>query len=190
MRRGAALLLLGLASGATAQQADWRRVATPPDRERIRQWRNAWRGALAEIRAGGMADRLRDPALFDPDRVTEGAVPPTGTYRCRTYRLGGAHVFAATGPVRCQVADDGGFVVTEGAMRVGGRFYRDTEARAIFLGTTVLADERRSLRYGRDDRRDAAGLVERVGTSRWRLVMPYPRFGSTLELVELVPAGA
>lgn len=190
MKRRAALLLLSVASGAAAQQADWRRVATPPDRERIRQWRNAWRGALAEVRASGLADRLRDPALFDPDRVTEGAVPPPGPYRCRTFRLGGIRVFAAIDPVGCRVAEDGGFAMTEGAMRIGGRFYRDTEARAIFLGTTLLADERRSLRYGRDDRRDTAGLVERVGPSRWRLVMPYPRFGSTLDVVEMVPAGA
>jgi hypothetical protein len=33
------------------------------------------------------------------------------------------------------------------------------------------------------------GLFERVGPQRWRLVMPYPRWESTIDVMELVPAG-
>jgi hypothetical protein len=33
-----------------------------------------------------------------------------------------------------------------------------------------------------------AGLVERIGARRWRLVLPYPRFESTLDVIEIVPA--
>ena len=32
-----------------------------------------------------------------------------------------------------------------------------------------------------------AGLVERIGDNRWRLVFPYPHFESTLDVLELVP---
>jgi hypothetical protein len=32
-----------------------------------------------------------------------------------------------------------------------------------------------------------AGVVERIGNQRWRLVLPYPHFESTIDIVELVP---
>ncbi len=35
--------------------------------------------------------------------------------------------------------------------------------------------------------RDMAGVLERIGERRWRLVLPYPRFESLLDVVELVP---
>jgi hypothetical protein len=33
-----------------------------------------------------------------------------------------------------------------------------------------------------------AGYIERIGDKRWRLVLPYPRFESLLDVVEIVPA--
>jgi len=33
-----------------------------------------------------------------------------------------------------------------------------------------------------------AGLIERIGTRRWRVVLPYPHFESVLDVVELIPA--
>jgi hypothetical protein len=57
----------------------------------------------------------------------------------------------------------------------------------IFLGTLQLGDENRALRYGDDRERDVAGIIERIGDSRWRLVLPYPRFESTIEVLELIP---
>ena len=33
-----------------------------------------------------------------------------------------------------------------------------------------------------------AGVVERVGDNRWRLVLPYPRFESLLDVIELASA--
>jgi hypothetical protein len=51
-----------------------------------------------------------------------------------------------------------------------------------------LGDEKRPMRYGRDVNRDMAGLIERIGPQRWRVVLPYPRFESVLDVVELVPA--
>jgi hypothetical protein len=60
----------------------------------------------------------------------------------------------------------------------------------VFLGTLQLGDERRSLEYGHDRERDMAGLMERIGDSRWRLVFPYPAFESTIDIIELVPRGS
>lgn len=79
-------------------------------------------------------------------------------------------------------------VKLDGSQRPVGTIFADTNARAIFLGTMELGDETRPLRYGRDANRDMAGLIERIGTRRWRVVLPYPRFESVLDVVELVPA--
>ena len=59
--------------------------------------------------------------------------------------------------------------------------------RQVFLGTLVLGDERRAMQYGRDPDRDVAAYVDRIGDSRWRMVIPYPAFESTLDVLELVP---
>lgn len=182
-------------AGVAEQEADWRRVATPGDRERIRQWRSAWMSALPAARAGGGRVELdADAALFDPDGVMDGAMPPAGAYLCRLFRMGrvGALVsaFSAESAVPCRIGSTGRrFAVGNGPARASGTFYPDTASRGVFLGTVMLADERRPMAYGRDARRDAAGLVERIGPERWRLVLPYPRFGSVLDVVEIVPAG-
>ena len=52
----------------------------------------------------------------------------------------------------------------------------------------LLGDETRAMRYGIDPGRDMAGAVERIGPRKWRLILPYPRFESTLDVVELIPA--
>jgi Domain of unknown function (DUF4893) len=52
----------------------------------------------------------------------------------------------------------------------------------------VLGDETKPLSYGQDSNRDMAGYIERIGDKRWRLVLPYPRFESLLDVVEIVPA--
>jgi hypothetical protein len=78
----------------------------------------------------------------------------------------------------------------DGPQRPTGLIFADTDARAILLGTMVFSDETRPLDYGRDAGRDMAGAVERIGHRRWRIVVPYPRFESTLDVVELVPAAS
>ena len=79
-------------------------------------------------------------------------------------------------------------VKLDGSQRPVGTIFADTTSRAIFLGTMELGDETRAMRYGHDANRDMAGLIERIGAQRWRVVLPYPRFESLLDVVELVPA--
>ncbi len=204
MRTGgvrAALILAAACAPAPApgaareRERGWREVATPDDRRRLRGWRTAWLAALAAARAGGGAAAIAaDPALFDPDRALRDATPPPGPYRCRTFRLGsqgtGAPRFVAGGRAGCRVWPDGRFSRLEGPQRPVGAIHPDTTARAVFLGTAMLGEERKPIRYGRDRERDMAGIVERIGAARWRIVLPYPRFGPVLELIELVPEGS
>lgn len=190
-RRLLAAAALALVPAAPAAAEGWRRTATPDDRRRLRSWRDAWMTALSEARSGGgSATIAAEPTLFDPDRALAGPVPPAGDYRCRTFKLGSQGLglgFVAYPWFRCRIGADGGFAKLDGSQRPAGAIHPHTSARGVFLGTLVLGDERRPMAYGRDRDRDMAGLVERVGERRWRLVLPYPRFESLLDVVELVP---
>jgi hypothetical protein len=158
----------------------------------LRRWRDAWAAALLAARAGGGASVIAgDPALFHPDRTLREPAPPAGGYRCRTFKLGaqgpGGLDFVAYSWFRCRVGADGSFAKLDGSQRPVGRVFPDSTGRAVFLGTLALGDERQPIKYGRDRDRDMAGWVERVGERRWRIVLPYPRFESLLDVVELVP---
>lgn len=185
-------LLVALVAPAADAPSSWRGVATEDDRGRLRNWRQAWMTAITAARTGGGAAAIAgDPALFDPDRALKDPVPPVGTYRCRTFKLGaqgpGGLSFVSYPWFRCRVDIDGRFAKIDGSQRPVGIIYPATSGRAVFLGTLALGDERRAMRYGRDRTRDMAGWVERIGERRWRMVLPYPRFESLLDLIELVP---
>ena len=186
-----ALVLAGAPAQQAPPQANWRTIATPADRARLRGWRASWMTALARIRGAGKgAEITRAAGLFDPDVALPRPVPPAGRYRCRTIKLGAKSEslleYVAYPPFACQF-DGLRFVKSGGSQRMEGSIYRDGAARAVFLGTLVLGDERRAIRYGRDAQRNIAGFVERIGPRRWRLVLPAPAFESLLDIVEITP---
>jgi hypothetical protein len=81
-----------------------------------------------------------------------------------------------------------GFAKLNGSQRHIGLIFPGDALRQVFLGTLVLGDETRAMQYGRDPDRDLAGYVERIGPSRWRLILPYPHFESLTDVLELTPA--
>ncbi|MFD1786015.1 DUF4893 domain-containing protein [Sphingomonas floccifaciens] len=206
-----AVLLAGLALCAAQDSAasdaaecrtpaavNWREAATADDRTRIRTGRDSWTAALDTVRArGGSAAVASEGALLEPDRALgSDPVPPAGDYRCRTIKLGirdDSRAPVAVQPaLPCRIAADGGLLrltQAEGAQRVNGLLYPDTTSRGVFLGTLALTDEPTPLRYGQDRMRDMAGTVERVAARRWRIVLPQPAFESTLDVIEVTPAG-
>lgn len=174
---------------------DWRTLATPYDRQRLRDWRKAWMAALPQARAADAAGVAAQGALLKPDLSLDGATPPAGDYRCRVVKLGakanGMSGYTAYPAFACRVGSADGVATLEkltGSQRPVGRILPNPGNRAVFLGTLVLGDERGAMRYGIDQGRDMAGWVERIGPERWRVVLPYPRFESLLDVVELVPA--
>ncbi|WP_010543663.1 DUF4893 domain-containing protein [Sphingomonas elodea] len=196
---GAALAGCSVYREATSPVMDasvnWRRVATDVDREKLRNWRKAWSEALPLARAADSALIDGDPALFDPDRALADAMPPAGSYRCRTFKLGGGGT-AVSAIVRydwrpCMLGEDGQvrhFRLEGGVQRPDGNLFPDVKARVAFIGTLEVGDDAAPLRYGLDNKRDLIGYAERIGEKRWRLVLPFPAFESKLDLIEMVPA--
>lgn len=183
-----------VSQAAAAGKADWRSVVTVGDRERLRRWRSAWMDALAAARAGSDVAVVAGGVLYDPDLALPEPLPPPGAYLCRVHKLGtiarGGQAFRSFPPVACRVAQQAGAIAlygVTGSQRPVGVLYDQSPTRAMFLGTLVLGDESRPLRYGQDVQRDVAGYVERIGPRRWRLVLPYPHFESLLDVIELTP---
>jgi hypothetical protein len=174
---------------------DWQALATEADLDRLQHWRNAWVDALEKARAAGHGEEIAsEGALLEPDAALPAAALAPGAYRCRTIKLGGRQPangdFVAYPANRCHVGRARGrlhFARVDGPQRPVGALFPDNARRMIFLGTLQLGDEQLSLRYSRDDERDMAGLVERIGDNRWRLVLPYPHFESLLDVIELIP---
>lgn len=179
---------------ARDESSSWRDVATEQDRARLRGWRGAW---IEGLRAAGTAHAAEVAAggvLLDPDAALLEPRPPAGEYRCRTIKMGaqdgGVRDWVAYPEYRCRIRDRGGtltFTRLDGSQRPVGRLYPDTVRRMVFLGSLQLGDERLLLPYGSDSQRDMAGILERVGERRWRLVFPRPTFESIIDVVELVP---
>ena len=177
-------------------RTNWRLVATEGDRERLREWRQAFVEGLAAARRGGhAADIAREGALLQPDAALAGAGIPNGLYRCRVIKVGakseGLLNYIAYPAFRCRVSPSNALqnlTKLTGSQRQAGKIYPFDQMRQVFLGTIVLGDEQGALRYGQDQTRDIAGFIERIGPYRWRLVMPRPHFESQLDVLELVPA--
>lgn len=184
------------AAAVDQRPANWRGVASDTDRTRLRNWRGAWVSALRAARTAGHGDDLAArPALFDPDGALPNPYVPPGDYRCRVTKLGaktrGSLDYVAYGWFTCRIAaeqDIFSFTKLTGSQRPVGLLFDDSDRRQVFLGTLQLGDERGIIDYGVDRERDMAGLVERIGPERWRLVLPYPAFESLLDVIEIAPA--
>ena len=134
--------------------------------------------------------------MLAPDGALAAPAPPPGSYRCRVIKLGTQGVrkpaFATHKTFFCYVEAEGNRLnITKqtGSQRPAGWIYPDVdERRLVFLGTLALGDEKEPVPYGENKQRDLAGLVERVAPYRYRLVVPWPRLNSKLDVIELVPA--
>ncbi|HEX2803024.1 MAG TPA: DUF4893 domain-containing protein [Sphingomicrobium sp.] len=194
---GGGCSMLQPSTAVVQPQRNWRAVATEDDRERLREWRDAFTSGLAAARASGHGEAIaREGALLDPDSAIGGPIP-NGMYRCRVIKVGaksaGMLDYVAYPYFRCQVQQEQevqGFAKLSGSQRQVGLIFPNDQLRQVFLGTLMLADESRAMQYGVDPERDVAGFVERIAPRRWRLVMPRPHFESLVDVMELVPEGS
>ena len=171
-------------------------VATSADRDKLRNWRDAFVEGLTEARAAGHdAEVDSQGVLLDPDAALGGGPIPNGDYRCRVTKLGsqspGMLPFVAYPAFSCRIGPAEGvqsFTKLTGSQRPVGVIYPGDALRQVFLGTLVLGDEQRAMQYGTDPDRDVAAFIERIGPNRWRMVIPSPAFESRTDVIELVPA--
>ena len=186
---------IALFAAPAVAPVNWMQVATRADRDRIHDWRDAFVKALGEAQTSNSADIAREGALLTADAALPNPAIPAGNYACRTIKLGSQRseglAYVAYRPFKCRITSSRNgktFDKLDGSQRPSGRLFAVEDRRQVFLGTLALGDETRSIEYGRDAERDMAGIVERIGVNRWRLVLPYPRFESTLDVIELVPS--
>lgn len=176
---------------------NWRDVASTEDAARLGRLEQAWRLARAEAEDKGFAAQVEALGpLVDPNAGQAGRLqPPPGSYRCRAVKLGsngpGGLGFLAYPFFRCSIElTPGGDLVltkTTGSQRTRGLLYPDTDRRLVFIGAQAWGmDETGFPDYGDQPIRDQVGVFERIGSDRWRLVLPWPRVDSKLEILELV----
>ncbi|HST92499.1 MAG TPA: DUF4893 domain-containing protein [Brevundimonas sp.] len=183
--------------GELGRTASWREVASTEDAGRLGRLEQAWRMARAEAEDKGFAEQVEALGpLVDPNAGQIGRLqPPPGTYRCRAVKLGsngpGGLGYLAYPFFRCTVElTPGGDLIltkTTGSQRTRGLLYPDTDGRLVFIGAQAWGlDETAFPRYGEQPIRDQVGVFERIGSARWRLVIPWPRVDSKLEILELI----
>jgi len=185
------------ADGEQGGTADWRQVASAADAANLGRLDQAWRLGRAEAEDKGFADEVEALGpLVDPNAGQAGRLQPApGTYRCRTINLGskgeGGLAFIAYPFFRCtiELTPGGDLILTKatGSQRTRGLLYPDTDRRLVFVGAEAWGmDETGYPDYGDQPIRDQVGVFERIGSNRWRLVIPWPKVDSKLEILELV----
>lgn len=213
MRRLYPALILALVAGCTTAspkpvaraqvlvapptRADaWKQIANAEDKFRLARTGEAWREGLADARTRGFAaDIKREGALLDPIAAQLKPAPTPGSYSCRKVQLGAtkpkAPAFERFKPFFCYVQAEGDLLVIvkqTGSQRPAGRLWEDDKnTRLIYLGSLALGDEEVPKAYGDDRTRDMAGVFERIGPFVWRLVIPWPRSSSKIDVFELTP---
>ena len=185
------------AAGEQGGVSDWRQVASTADAANLGRLDQAWRLGRAEAEDRGFASQVEALGpLVDPMAGQAGRLQPSpGTYRCRTIKLGskaeGGLAYVAYPFFRCtiELTPGGDLILTKttGSQRTRGLLYPDTDNRLVFIGAQAWGmDETGFPAYGARPERDQVGVFERIGSERWRMVVPWPRVESKLEILELV----
>lgn len=174
----------------------WKAVASAGDQDRIGRLGLAWQQSLTEAKKRYEKDIAAEGELLKPRSALPRPQPTPGSYNCRMISIGAkdskSSSFQKFKPFFCYVLSDDNGVLTivkqTGSQRPAGRLWDDDDPnRMIFLGSLALGDEKEPLAYLEDPQRDMAGVFERIGPFKWRLVIPWPRSGSMLEVFELTP---
>jgi len=173
----------------------WKGVATDADESRIDRVGLAWQSALADARRRDPRSVDSDGALLRPRSALPRPAPTPGSYYCKQIKLGSttgkSPAIEKFKPFFCYVeVEDNLLTIVKqtGSQRPAGRLWEDDMPdRLIFLGSLALGNEDQPLAYGQDPKRDMAGVLERIGPFRWRLVIPWPQSTSKLDVFELTP---
>jgi hypothetical protein len=181
--------------GPPPKSEAWKGVATAADQDRVARLGLAWQQALEEAKRTNPGDVGKEGKLLLPRTGLPRPVPTPGSYNCRMIAVGKAtpkaKAFESFKPFFCyvEVEDDQLTIVKQtGSQRPAGRLWEDDDPnRLVFLGSLALGNEDQPLAYGDDPKRNMAGVLERIGAFRWRLVIPWPQNDAKLDVFELTP---
>jgi hypothetical protein len=181
--------------GPPAKSETWKAVATAADQDRLARLGLAWQEALDEAGRTNGADLRKEGKLLLPRAALPRPDPTPGSYNCRLIKLGRTapkgKTYESFKPFFCYVEVEGDQLTIfkqTGSQRPAGRLWQDDDpTRLVFLGSLALGDEDQPLAYGDDPKRDMAGVLERIGAFKWRLVIPWPQSTSKLDVFELTP---
>jgi hypothetical protein len=173
----------------------WKAVATQADEDRLARIDSAWQQGLTEAGKNFSAEIRKEGPLLQPHAALPRPDPTPGSYNCRLVKLGQTEpktkAYESFKPFFCYVEVEGDLltiVKQTGSQRPAGRLWEDdVPTRMIFLGSLALGNEEQPLAYGDDPKRDMAGVFERIGPFRWRLVIPWPQSSSKIDVFELTP---
>jgi hypothetical protein len=175
----------------------WKTVASADDQDRLARLDDAWKQALREANHefGAQLDSLGMLAVQDAALETPPLQPPPGKYRCRTIKVGtiiDGLKYVAYPWFTCTVElTPGGDLIltkTTGSQRTRGLIYPDSDnpERLIYVGAQAWGDTETTFpAYGAQPERDQVGVIERIGNGRWRMVVPWPRQESKLDILEI-----
>ena len=174
--------------GPPLKSVAWKAVATAADQDRSPGSALPGRKRSPRRRRPIPATSAGKAKLLLPRSALPRPAPTPGSYNCRLIALGKAtakgKAFESFKPFFCYVEVEGDqmtIVKQTGSQRPAGRLWEDDDAnRLIFLGSLALGDEEAPLAYGDDPKRNMAGVLERIGAFRWRLVIPWPQSDTKL----------
>jgi hypothetical protein len=189
MRLLITVLFATLLSTPCLADGELQNLIAKEDSLRLTQFDAVKAATVAEARAkGDAADvKILDAALAGTPLSTVDDFDATGTWRCRTIKLGGGLPIVVYPPFQCVITDDGaGWFLKKvsGSQRTQGRFYTESAVRMIYLGAGHIYDEA-PRKYGTDPQENQVAVVERLSKNRLVLQFPKPVRESDFDLLVL-----
>ncbi len=192
-----ALLLAG-GIAMTASCAGWRDDASPADVQRLNAIAESRTKGLEEASRGNAADLAAIHSVLQSGTTPASAAKLTGSWRCRTMKLGGITPDVVYSWFRCRISERGGrlfFEKLSGSQRTSGYIYPEGQG-FVYLGASYVTaygpPEKPSVYSGTGAAAGAAvtpddqiGLLSLLYDGRARLELPYPVQESTFDVIEL-----
>jgi hypothetical protein len=189
------LAAVTLALCATAASAGWQDTASAFDQDRLSKLGEAKQKGLAEAQAGtGTGDGAAIQSALGPTSHAPSASEISGSWRCRTIKLGGMTPYVVYSWFNCRISNRGGglfFEKLSGSTRTSGYLYPG-DGGMVYLGASYVTGEPQHAYSGNGASAGAAatpddqiGILTSIDANHARLEMPYPVQESTFDVIEL-----
>jgi hypothetical protein len=189
----AAAILLSSAAGA-----GWRDAASPADTQRLAQLAESRAKAMLDAADAGAADYAAIRSILESGPVAATPAKLTGTWKCRTMKLGGLTPAIVYGWFTCRISERDGelfFEKLSGSQRTTGTLYPDAGGY-VYLGASYVhyngANEKPPKYSGKNPALgagetpdDQIALLSALYDGRLRLEFPYPVQESVFDVIEL-----